>query len=77
MGLAKMVVTLLPGDEGYVIALAQVNKPTPLLSPTGNCSRNKNLKKMFFRMELRLNSVVSVMRNRPPCWKALTWKSCR
>ena len=43
MGLAKMVVTLLPGDEGYVIALAQVNKPTRLLSPTGNCSRNKNL----------------------------------
>ena len=24
LGLAKMVVTLLPGDEGYVIALAQV-----------------------------------------------------
>ena len=27
MGLAKMVVTLLPGDDGYVIALAQVAQP--------------------------------------------------
>ena len=27
LGLAKMVVTLLPGDDGYVIALAQVAQP--------------------------------------------------
>ena len=27
MGLAKLVVTLLPGDDGYVIALAQVPQP--------------------------------------------------
>ena len=31
LGLAKMVVTLLPGDEGYVIALAQVLQPTPFI----------------------------------------------
>ena len=30
LGLAKMVVTLLPGDEGYVIALAQVVNPLHL-----------------------------------------------
>ena len=27
LGLAKLVVTLLPGDDGYVIALAQVPQP--------------------------------------------------
>ena len=40
LGLAKLVVTLLPGDDGYVIALAQVPQPNLF---TINCSSKLDL----------------------------------